>query len=186
MFIFSQAPTVRRSGKLPSTKWKRNHIPPFSLLVVFSYGWERGQHKVNTLKYYWNPALRIYIIHWPSAGSLYRHALTRSTYGCLEGRISSFSYLQCLGCPRVYRLGKKLWISLHKSKFATCFYNKTLENVKEINIQSPGEKNICSFSSKFFFKVVKPKLSEAQNEFQKLFVKWLSSEVLRKCVQCVD
>lgn len=58
------------------------------------------------------------------------------------------------------RLGKKLQMCLHKSKFVTCFYNKTLENRKERNIQSHGE-NFCSFSSEFFFRVVKPKLSEA-------------------------
>lgn len=100
LFIFSQAPAVKRSGKFPSTKWKRNHIPPFSLLVVFSYGWERGQHRVNApLKHCWNPALRIYIMHCPCQGSLYRHALTRDTCGCLESAVSSFSHMQSLRLP---------------------------------------------------------------------------------------
>lgn len=105
VYLFSSS---HHAGMLPSTKWKRNHIPPFSSLVIFSYSWEWGQHKVNTaLKYHSNPALWIYIIHLCSWGSLYRHALASSTYGCVEGRISSFSYLQCLGCSWVHRLGKK-------------------------------------------------------------------------------
>lgn len=101
VYLFSSS----HHEEIPSTKWKRNHILPFSLLLVFSYGWERGQHKVNTsLKYHSNPALRIYTVHWRSQGSLYRYALARGTYECLEGRISSFSYLQCLGCSWVHRL----------------------------------------------------------------------------------
>lgn len=70
LFIFSQAPR-QEIWQVPQYKMKKKPNSSIFFVIVFSYGWERGQHKVNApLKHFWNPALRIYIMHCPCQGSL--------------------------------------------------------------------------------------------------------------------